>query len=140
MILLDTNVISGLMRLEREPMLAGWLDGQDVETLYVASISMFEVRFGIERLPRGKKKALHEARLDEVMSDIIEERVINLDTLAATEAARVHVIRGMQKAKHEAPDSLIGGLALRYGAHVATRNVKDFSSLGLTLINPWAVP
>jgi toxin FitB len=140
MILLDTNVISGLMRLELEPKIVHWLDGQDVETLFVASVSLFEVRFGIERLPLGKKRTLHEARLNEVMADIIEERVINFDTPAATEAARVHVIRGIQKAKHEAPDSLIGGLALRYGARLATRNIKDFSGIGLTLINPWAAP
>jgi toxin FitB len=140
MILLDTNVISGLMRLELEPQVALWLDEQNVEKLFAASISLFEIRFGIERLPSGKKKTLHEARLNEVMLGIIEDRVINFDAAAANEAARAHVIRGKQKAKHEAPDSLIGGIALRFGAHLATRNIRDFSGLGLTLINPWAMP
>jgi toxin FitB len=83
---------------------------------------------------------LHEDRLQEVLQNIISERVINFDAAVATEAARAHVIRGKQKAKQEAPDSLIGGVAIHYAARIATRNVRDFAGLGLSLINPWASP
>jgi len=137
MIIADTNVASAFMRLELEPKVTAWLDAQNLDDLFVTSISLFEIQFGIERLAKGKKRALHEARLDEVLRGIIAGRIINFDRLAAAEAAAVHVIRGKAKADTQARDSLIAGIARHHGATLATRNVKDFASLGLAIVDPW---
>ena len=71
------------------------------------------------------------------MSNIIVGRILQLDYPVALAAAVMHVKRGKSKANSEAPDSLIAGAALHYGAVVATRNSKDFGGLGLTLVDPW---
>ena len=137
MIILDTNVISAIMRLELEPDVAAWLDLQNPQHLFATSISLFEINFGIERMARGKKRTLHETRLATVMSDVIGSRLINFDRETSSAAAKAHVVRGKVNADHEAPDSLIAGTAIYHAASLATRNVKGFAGLGVKIVNPW---
>lgn len=138
MIIIDTNVASALMRLELEPKVAQWIDTQDLESLYLTSISIFEIQFGIARAPRGRKRDEIEANLSLLLRDIVPGRLIDLNQAAAADAAAVHVIRGRAKAAHQAPNSLIAGIARHHGAVLATRNVRDFAGLGVKIINPWA--
>ena len=137
MIILDTNVISAIMRLELEPKVAAWLDLQNPQVLFVTAVSLFEIHFGIERMARGKKRTLHEARLATVMSDVVAGRLVNFDRETSIAAAKAHSVRGKMKANHEAPDSLIAGTAIHHAASIATRNAKDFAGLGVKIINPW---
>ena len=125
------------MRLQSEPIVDDWLRKQVRDDLHLTTVSIFEIQFGIERFPVGRKRAQLEAGFASVMSNIIVGRILQLDYPVALAAAVMHVKRGKSKANIEAPDSLIAGAALHYGAVVATRNSKDFGGLGLTLVDPW---
>ncbi len=137
MIIVDTNVVSALMRLELEPEVAAWLDTQNLDALFVTSISLFEVQFGIERMAKGNKRSFLEARLEDILRAVVAGRIINFDRFAAADAAVVHVMRGKAKAEHQTPDSLIAGIARQHGATVATRNVRDFAGLSVKVVDPW---
>ena len=137
MIILDTNVASALMRLQSEPAVDSWLRKQVGNTLHITTVSIFEIQFGIERFPAGRKRTQLEVGFASVLRNVIAGRILQLDHAAAMTAAVMHVKRGKSKANVEAPDSLIAGAARHHGAVVATRNAKDFGGLGLTLVDPW---
>ena len=137
MIILDSNVVSALMRLDREPKVAAWLNRQQPTDLFVTTVTVFEVRFGLELMPHGQGKARNEARFSDVLSLLVPGRILSLDQPGAESAAAVHRKRGKHKANLGAPDSLIAGIALHLGATVATRNTKDFKALNVPLIDPW---
>ncbi len=139
MIILDTNVVSALMRLDREPAVAAWINRQSIDAIFVTTVTVFEVRFGLERMPAGKGRRSNELRFAQVLATLVPGRILSLDQLGADAAARLHLKRGKHKADLEAPDSLIAGIANHIGASIATRNAKDFNNLGVPLINPWVV-
>ena len=137
MIILDSNVVSALMRLDREPLVAAWLNKQRPLELFITTVTIFEVQFGLELMPRGKGRTRNEARFSDILDLLVPGRVLNLDQPGAALAATIHLRRGQRKTNVETPDSLIAGIALHLGAAVATRNTKDFKSLRVPLINPW---
>jgi toxin FitB len=137
MIVLDTNVVSAMMRFEHEPTIVAWLDRQHVSQLFITTITLFELQFGVSRMPEGRRKTMTAARLQTVMSAFFDQRVLPFEQAAAAEAAAVHVLRGKSKSNAEAPDTMIAGIAKSLGAAIATRDEADFRGLNLKLINPW---
>ena len=105
--------------------------------LFVTSITIFEIHFGLIAMPSGKRRRNAGSRFNDIISTVVASRILHLDTASARAAAEAHAARGKDRAKVDAPDSLIAGLAREHGATVATRNIKDFSGLGITLVDPW---
>ena len=137
MILVDTNVFSALMRLERELEVSAWLDLQARDTLLVSAPTIFEVHHGITRLPEGKRRRELELRYADVMADVFNTSVLPLDARAAELAGRLHAEQIARGRNADVQDSQIAGVALSLGAAVATRDIDDFKGLGIPLINPW---
>ena len=137
MILLDTNVISAIMRLDQEPAVQAWLDRQEAALLYTTSPTVFEIHFGAKSLPNGRRRRELEAMIKVVFSATFEGRIMDFDAGAAEAAASIRASQRKRGLNPDIPDSQIAGIALHHGAPLVTRNVRDFAGLGISLINPW---
>lgn len=137
MIVLDSNVLSAMMFIDREPVIAAWLAEQTQADLTTTTVSIFEVRFGIARLPAGRRKLDFVRRLDNALKTFLKPIEV-FDEAAATAAAEIHAIRGKARPSIQAPDTMIAGLVKSRRGVLATRNSKDFRGLGITLVDPWS--
>lgn len=138
MILLDTNVLSALMQREPEPVVVTWLDAQPPESIWTTSITLFEVRFGLELLPAGRRRRSLEESFTKMMEEDFEGRVVPFDEGAAQAAGQIAAERRQSGRTVEIRDVQIAGIALARKAAIATRNVRHFEGLGPALINPWS--
>ena len=138
MILLDTNVVSALMRLPFEPVVAKWLAAQRIEQLFATTPTVFEIRFGIEIKPQGRRRTALEAAFEDVLGNLLAHRVVIFDEAAAIAAGEAHAIHKKKGITVSIPDSQIAGIALAHGVPIATSDIGDFAHLGIPLINPWS--
>jgi predicted nucleic acid-binding protein len=138
MIILDTNVLSACMRPLKNEAVIAWLDKQLPESLWTTTITLFELRYGIENLIDGDGlRAELEMAWEEIGSLIFENRILQFDIRAARSAAE---LADQRRRKHRAVgfrDTFIAGIALSRNAAIATRNVKDFKDAGVRLVDPW---
>ena len=137
MIVLDTNVISALMLDEPDKKVMAWLDRALPEAVWLTTISIFEVRFGIELLPAGRRRAHLEHQFARVIDTDIQDRILGFDENAAAAAGLIAAVRQQTGRPSEIRDTLIAGIVRARSADFATRNVKHFDDLGIKLINPW---
>ena len=136
MIILDTNVVSELMRPEPAPLVASWVRGRDRRELRTTAITIAEVRYGIARLPDGRRKqVLHAAAADVFAA--FEDQVLPVDTAAAEHYAAIASSRERAGKPIASFDALIAAVCRRQSAALATRNVSDFDGTGIEIINPW---
>ncbi len=137
MILLDTNVISEPLKLTGDRGVLNWIDAQIIETLYLSTISLAELRFGIAALPAGKRRDTLHASLEQRILPLFIGRILPFDT-AASEAYATLRTRARAQGKAIAPaDGYIAATAATHGLIVATRDTGPFEAAGLTVINPW---
>lgn len=138
MILLDTNVLSALMRETPDPAVVEWLDNQPTKSIWTTSITVFEIRAGIELLPPSRRRQ----RLDEIFTQLLDEdldgRVQSFDRTAAIAAGTIAATRQQVGRTVEIRDVQIAGIAAARHATVATRNARHFDGTGVRLINPWS--
>ena len=139
MIILDTNVLSALMRKVPEAPVVAWLDRQPAESVWITSITLFEARFGLALLPKGRRRQTLEAAFARLLSEDLENRVLDFEGAAAIEAASLAAGRQRAGLQVDMRDSLIAGIALARRATLATRNVRHFRDLNIPVINPWDV-
>ena len=137
MIILDTNVLSALMRDEPEAAIVRWLDRQPTESVWITSITLFEARLGIALLPKGRRQRELEAALDRLVEVDLENRVLDFDSPAAAEAATLAAARQKAGRPVDMRDTQIAGIALARRGALATRNVKHFQGLKVSVIDPW---
>ncbi|MFQ5954204.1 MAG: type II toxin-antitoxin system VapC family toxin [Kiloniellales bacterium] len=138
MILLDTNVISALMQRQPDPVVVGWLDGLPVDSVWLTSVSVFEVRFGIELLTAGRRRQQLEEAFAKALEEDFEGRVLPFDQTAAQAAAEIAAVQRRAGRAIEFRDVQIAGITLARKALLATRNIKHFEGFGLTLVDPWS--
>lgn len=137
MIILDTNVLSALMRFEPDTAVVSWLDDQVAESIWITSITLFEARFGLALLPDGSHRQQLTARFDELLASDFENRVLLFDQPAARQAADLAAQRKHAGRPVDMRDTFIAGIALARKARIATRNTRHFDDLPGTVINPW---
>jgi predicted nucleic acid-binding protein len=137
MILLDTNVISDAMTREPNPRVRKWLDAQAAETLFISSITVAELLFGIGALPAGKRKSALAAALDEVL-DVFAARILPFDTSAARRYAELAVRARAAGKGFPTPDGYVAAIAATHDFAVASRDTSAFNAAGLVVIDPWA--
>jgi len=131
-ILLDTNVISEAMKPEPHPGVRDWLDAQVAETLFLSSVTVAELSFGIGALPAGRRRGALAAALEGVLG-LFEGRVLAFDVAAALRYGDVAVrARGSP-----APDGYIAAIAVARGFAVASRDASAFATAGVRVIDPW---
>ena len=138
MIVLDTNVVSALMRPELNTPVAAWLNRQDFASIRITVVSLHEIAYGVEMAPQGKRKEILRRGFEELRHDEIGEDILLLDPAAAAVAAVVRAAAERATGYCDVPDSLIAGIALAHGATVATRNLAHFKHFGVPLVDPWA--
>ena len=136
MIVLDTNVVSEAMKPSADPTVTVWLDAQVADTIYLSSISLAELLFGIGALPAGRRKKALEATLEGLVG-AFGGRVLPFDN----DVARVYAdIAARARAAGRGlpiPDGYIAATAFTHGYAVATRDTAPFIAAGVTVINPW---
>jgi predicted nucleic acid-binding protein len=137
-ILLDTNVISALMRREPDGVVVRWLDGQPAESIWTTSITVFEVAAGLHLLPRGRHREDLERAFDALLTDDLDGRIQSFDTAAATAAGEIAAGRRRTGRTLEIRDVQIAGIAVARRAQLATRNTRHFTDLGIVLFDPWS--
>ena len=140
MILLDTNVLSALMKAAPEQAVVAWLDRQPPESVWTTSITVFEGRFGLGLMPRGKRRAALETAFDRLIEDDLGSRVLAFDAAAADKAAVLAATRRQAGFTVDLRDTQIAGIALARHGTVATHNVRHFADLSGPVVNPWDEP
>lgn len=137
MIVLDTNVVSELMKPGR-PDIDAWLQRIEPASVFVTVVTRAEIRYGIERLPEGRRRREFEQRAD-VVFDEVADRMLAFDVAAADHYGRLVARRERAGRPTSTPDGQIAAIALAHHATVATRNTRDFEETGVRVVNPWAV-
>ena len=137
MILLNTNVLSALMRTEPDVVVVNWLDTQPAESIWTTSVTLFEIRTGLELLPSSRRRRYLEGAFERVLSEDLDGRVLSFDAAAADAAGLLVAQRQRMGRAVEIRDAQIAGIALARKATVATRNIRHFRDLGVRLVDPW---
>ncbi len=139
MIILDTNLISEPLKPNPDSAVLAWLDAQPIEILYLTTISLAELRYGIAALPEGKRKQGLNTALDKRVIALLAPRILPF-TIAAADAYAA--IRARAKRAGQAigtADGYIAGIASAHGFTVATRDTAPFEAAGVAVINPWTI-
>jgi len=136
-IILDTNVLGSLMRPTPDTAVVRWLDRQPAESIWITSITLFEARFGLALLPSGRRRQRLESEFDRLLHEDLENRVLDFDGAAATEAATLAAVRQKSGRPVDMRDTQIAGIALARHATLATRNVRHFADLEIPIVDPW---
>ena len=137
MIILDTNVLSALMQTRPDPAVVAWLDRQPADSVWLTSITVCEVRFGLAMLPGGRKRVSLEEAFERLLSDHLSNRVLDFDSAAAAAAARIAADRRRGGRAADLRDTLIAAIAEARRATLATRNTRHFEGLDVPVIDPW---
>jgi toxin FitB len=138
MIILDTNVVSALMRRDANPAVVGWLDNQPVESVWITAVTVFEVHFGLELMTHGRRRRRLEDEFGRALDEDFEGRILPFERDAAREAALMAARRRQGGASIEIRDAQIAGITSARRATLATRNTRHFVGLGIALVDPWA--
>lgn len=136
MILLDTNVISEVMKSEPHPAVLAWLDDQVAETLYLSSVTLAEVLFGIEAMPEGRRKSALAQTFAGVCA-AFDQRVLPFDAEAARHYAGLAVKARFAGKGFPVPDGYIAAIAAAKGFQVVSRDTVAFHAAGVPVVNPW---
>ena len=138
MVVLDTNVVSELMRDDPHADVLDWLDDQPTRELFVTAVTEAEVRTGIAFLPEGRRRRGIAEAADRAFGGLFAGRVLPFDSEAARAYAEITATCRAAGRPVSQADGQIAAIARSRGMAVATRNVRDFADMGIDLIDPWA--
>ncbi|ANI79212.1 type II toxin-antitoxin system VapC family toxin [Sphingobium sp. EP60837] len=136
MIVLDTNVVLEAMKPSAEPVVVDWLNRQPAETLFLTSVTLAELLFGITALTEGKRKNALASALDRLLK-LFGERILPFETNAAQSYAALAFHAQAVGKYFPTPDGYIAAIAKATGFSVATRDTAPFDAVGIAVINPW---
>ncbi|CAN7194569.1 PIN domain-containing protein [Rhizobium sp. LjRoot254] len=137
MIVLDTNVVSELMKPLPDARVVEWLDSQSADIFWLTSVVLAELLNGLELLLDGKRKRDLIQLLDDIVEEMIEDRVVSFDVMMARKFATIYSAARSKGVSVGFADCQIAAAALVHGYSVATRDELPFRAMGVTVINPW---
>jgi toxin FitB len=138
--LLDTNVLSEFNRRgEPDPLVKQWLEAADTDSLYASVLTFGEIRLGVELLAPGKRRTQLEQWLDRDLPEWFEGRILPVDQAIADRWGLVRAQAQLKGRPVSVVDALLAATALQYDLTIVSRNVSDFSVVGLAVLNPWDV-
>jgi len=137
MILLDTNVVSEVMKTRPEEAVVAWLNGQDSEKLHVSAITIGEIAYGLRILPDGKRRSGLRERFERFIALAFDQRVLAYDESAARTYGELMSDRKELGLPMSVPDGQIAAITRLNHLAVATRNVLDFEHCGIDVLNPF---
>jgi predicted nucleic acid-binding protein len=138
--LLDTNVLSELLRAQPDDRVLRWFAQQHAEALFVSAITQAEMLYGAALLPRGRRRTQLEQQLQAMFDEEFERRVLPFDGQAAVAYAALVLVRRSAGRPISQFDAQIAAIAVTHRATLVTRNVEDFDGCGLSVVNPWNAP
>jgi len=136
-IILDTDVLSALMDNVPDERVTRWLDRQPTESIWITSVTEFEVRLGIAKLPAGRRRSDLHSRYEKLLGEYLENRLLDFDSASAREAAALAAARERRGRPIDMRDAFIAGIAVARRATLATRNVRYFGDLSVPVVDPW---
>ncbi len=137
MVVLDTNVVSELMRDDARPEVLAWLDKRPARDLFVTAVTEAEIRTGIAFLPEGRRRRGLAEAAERAFGSLFAGRVLPFDSEAARSYAGIAAARRAAGRPISQADGQIAAIAISRGMSLATRNVQDFADMGIKLIDPW---
>lgn len=137
MVILDTNVLSALMRPSLNRAVVVWLDGQSQPSVWTTAVTILEIRFGLSCMAPGRERDRQSLQFERVMQDDLQHRVLSFDRDAAEQAGILMAARQRGGRPRDLRDSMIAGIVIANRAMLATRNVRHFDDLGVRVANPW---
>ena len=138
MIVLDTNVLSEALRRAPDALVMAWLDAQPRSSLFTTAITRAEIFYGLGLLPDGSRRRELTRAVEAIFDEDFSGRILGLDSDAAAAYAEIAVARRNAGRPISQFDAMIAAVARSRGAALATRNVKDFTDCGVSVIDPWA--
>ena len=139
MIVLDTNVISELLRPEPAPEVETWLSNQESAKVYFTTVGEAELRHGVALLPEGKRRSSLSKAIEDILNEDFHDRILSFNRAAASAYAVIASERRAAGRPISQFDCQIAAIARANQAAVATRNTDDFGGCGIAVINPWAL-
>ena len=140
MVLLDTNIVSEVIKSAPDARVAHWLSGQAEDSLFVCAVTEAELRFGVAVLPLGRRRDALARLIEDILGEDFAGRILPFDSRAAIAYASVSAARRQAGRPISVCDAQIAAVARSRGAAIATRNVGDFEGCGVEVINPWDDP
>jgi predicted nucleic acid-binding protein len=137
MFVLDTNVVSELIRPAPNPAVVAWVGGRPAASLFFTAIGEAEMRFGVAIMPPGARRDALAAQIDGMVREDFARRVLPFDSLAARAYAKFAAARRRAGRPVSLADGQIAAIAASRGGQVVTRNVRDFEGIGIAVVNPW---
>ncbi len=137
MIILDTNVVSELMRPSPNPRVEAWVAERAAAGLFLSAISEAELRYGVAVMPAGRRRDAVAAAIEGTLTEDFAGRILPFDSEAAGVYATIAADRRAAGRPISQSDCQIAAIARSRGAAVATRNADDFDGCGITVVDPW---
>ena len=139
MIILDTNVVSEFMTSPPSPVVLEWLNAQEPASLYITSISVAEICFGLQAMPQGRRRRLLEDRFEQFIAAAFSSRLLRFDEAAARVFGEIKAYRKKIGRPLSDFDGQIAAIARVHGFSIATRNLADFEHCLVDLVNPFSL-
>jgi toxin FitB len=136
-IVLDTNVVSELMRRVPDDEVVRWVDRYPADEVFITAVTAAELAYGVERMPDGERKAVLALKVSELLTEDFQGQILPFDGAAAVYYGEIAATREAQGCPVSIADAQIAATCRRFAACLATRNTKDFVDTGITLLNPW---
>lgn len=140
MIVLDTNVVSELLRQAPAPQVEAWLAAQDGATVYFTAVGEAELRYGVAILPAGRRQSALARVIDDMLEEDFRDRILPFDRAAAHAYAAIAAERRAAGRPISQFDCQTAAIARAHDAAVATRNISDYEACGIQVIDPWLQP
>lgn len=137
MFLLDTNVVSELLRPSPEPVVETWVGDRRAADLYFSAIGEAELRYGVAILPAGRRQTALASAIEAILKEDFVDRILPFDSDAAREYAAIAAARRSAGRIVPPADCQIAAIARSRGMAVATRNVRDFEDIEVEVVDPW---
>ena len=138
MIILDTNVVSELMRPAPDPAVEAWVGGREAATLFFTALSEAELHYGVAIMPAGRRRDAIDAAIGSMLHDDFAGRILPFDSEAARAYAEIAAARRAAGRPISQVDGQIAAIARSRDMAVATRNTRDFADTGIDVIDPWS--
>jgi toxin FitB len=139
MIVLDTNVVSEVVKPAPAETVLAWLAGQPSSQLFITAITQAEILYGLELMPKGKRRVVLAAALEAMFAEDFAGRILAFDSEAARMYAQIAASRRARGRTIAQSDAEVAAIARARGASLATRNTRDFEHCGVVVVNPWEV-
>ena len=136
-VLLDTNVVSELIRKAPDPAVETWAAGRPLEDLFFSAVGEAELRYGAALLPVGRRRETLVSDIERMLSDAFDNRVLPFDSEAARACADIAAMRRSAGLPVAPADCQIAAIAQSRNMAVATRNVRDFEDIDIEIVDPW---